>query len=274
MSPSRGLRSPLLAGALSLLALLAPAAASARFPANPLRQVWCARLAGDSICRWRGQVVVAERAVGIMAAETLLPLHQSRLLGAEGSRVLTGPNATARLLFRNRARCSLGGNGQSGDYFAYPGSEVLFRQFLGYSSCTTLRGAPDGEAGILCSSEERCPGTMRWDGTYLIKTEPPEATASLTDTYVRRARIVVCSGSIEVRTEGENGFSRASGQAGFNSRWLIVVEEVTSTTYQEGIGSNTTGTSHSISISVSQQQRGRGPCASSSVEEQEHNVTP
>lgn len=266
-------RSALIVGVLCLPALVAPASASARFPSSPLRQVWCAHLTGDSICRWRGQVVVADRAAGVMAPETVLPWRQSRLLGAEGSRVLTGPNANARLLFRNRARCTLGGNGQPGEYFAYPGNEILFRQFLGYSSCSTVRGAPAGEAGILCSSEERCPGTMRWNGTYLIKTEAPEATASLTDTYVRRARIVVCNGSIEVRAEDENGFARSSGQASYNSRWLIVVEEVTLTTYKEGT-EGTTGTSHSISISVSQRQRGRGPCASSSVEEQEHSVTP
>lgn len=261
---------PLLVCALSVLALAFPTAAIARFPGHPLRQLWCAPLSGDSICEWRGQVRVADEAAGVPLSEELLRRHQSRLIGSEGSRVLTGPNAIARLLFRNRARCSLGGHGQAGEYFAHSGEERLFGQYVGYSSCTSLRGDRT-EAGILCSPEEKCPATMRWNGTYLVKTEAP-ATASLTDSYIRRARIVVCSGSVRVRDEEENTIAE-SGASG-NGRWVIVVEETTSTTYAEEIGSPVTETRHSIRIEVSEHQPGRGACKATSIEEQEHNVTP
>ena len=273
MRPESGrFRPELLACVVCLLALAVPAGAAARFPSTPWNRAWCARLSGDSVCRWRGQVRVADRVGAALGPDELLPPRRSRLIGGEGTRVMTGPNAEARLLFRNRARCSLGGNGQAGEYFAHPREEVLFNQFLGYSSCTSIRGGANSEVSVLCSPEERCPVTMRWNGTYFVKSEAPEATASITDTYVRRARIVVCSGSIRVRAETENSFAESSGQAGSGSRWLIVVEETTTTTYDESSGA--TGSSDSVQISVSQRRRGRGPCASSSIEEQEHTVTP
>jgi len=264
----------LLACVLCLPALAFPAGASARFPGNPLREVWCAPLSGDSVCRWRGLVWAADSTGASLAPGELLSPRLSRLIGSGGTRVMTGPNAIARLHFRNRARCSLGGNGQAGDYFAHPSEEVLFNQYLGYSLCTSIRGGIHREAGILCSPEETCPVTMRWNGTYFVKSEPQEATASVTDTYVRRARIVVCSGSVRIMIDHENAFSEGFGEASGNNRYLIVVEDIISTTYADQIGSATTGSRHTIRIALSRQQQGPGACASSSVEEQEHMVTP
>lgn len=268
------IRPQLLAWALCLLALGFPAAADARFPSSPWGDQWCARLSGDSVCRWRGLVRVADRVGADLAPEQLLPLRQARLLGGEGTRVTTGPNAIARLLFRGRARCRLGGNGQPGDYFAHPGEETLFNQYLGYASCTSLGSSIPKEATVLCSPEEPCPATLRWNGTFFTKSGSPEATSSLVDTYVRRVRIVVCSGFVRVQAEDENSFAEASGYAGSDSRWVIVVEEKRTTTYEEGPTGTVTGTSKSVYISFSQREKGRGGCAASSIEEQEHTVAP
>lgn len=267
-------RPRLLTCGLCLLALTFPAAANARFPSSPWPEQWCARLSGDSVCRWRGLVRVADQTGAALAPEQLLPLHRARLLGDEGTRVTTGPNAVARLLFRGRARCSLGGNGQPGDYFAHPGAETLFNQYLGYTTCTSLRGRTPKSASVLCSPEEPCPATLRWNGTFFTKSESPKATSSLVDTYVRRARIVVCSGFVRVRAEDENSFAETSGTASRGSHWVIVVEEKKTTTYEETPTGPVTGTSNSVSISVSDRRHGRGACASSSIEEQEHTVVP
>jgi hypothetical protein len=226
------------------------------------------------VCRWRGLVRAADQGESGLDPEQLLPLRQARLLDQEGTRLTTGPNAVARLLFRGRARCSLGGNGQAGDYFAHSDEETLFNQYLGYSSCSSLTGRTHNEASILCSPEERCPATLRWNGTFFTKSERPEATSSLVDTYVRRSRIVVCSGHIRVRAEDENSFAETAGRTNGENRWVIVVEETRTTTYEETPTGTVTGSSQSVSISLSERERGRGDCASSSIEEQEHIVTP
>jgi hypothetical protein len=258
---------------LCLLLLVIPTSASASFPSDPLSHVWCPRLEGDSVCRWRGSVRVADRVGASLNPEELLPFRQSRLIGGEGTWVFTGPNAVARLIFRKRARCSLGGDGEPGEYFAHPGEEVLFEQSLGYSTCTSSRGGGSNETSVLCSPEEKCPATLRWNGTYFVKTDASEAAASVTDTYVRRIRIVVCSGYVHVRAEDENSSAESTGRANFLSHWLIVVEETTSTSYEEDVGSPTTGSSHSVHITVSQREPGRGACESKSIEEQEHTVS-
>lgn len=266
-----------IACAILVLALVLPAFASARFEGNLGRATWCLRLSGDSVCSWRGKVRAADRVAGVLAPEQLLPPHQSRLIGSEGTRVGTGRNAVAHVLFRGRARCTLGGQGQPGDYFTHASEETLFNQYLGYSSCSSLRGRAPREAGVLCSeSEEPCPATIGWTGTFFTKTVASEATASIVDTYTQRQRIVVCSGSIRVRVEDERSSAEASGGASGNSRYVIVIEEVRTTTYEEDPDgtSTATGTSNSVSIVAEQHQRGRGACESSSISEQEHTVTP
>lgn len=268
------IRPQLLACALCFMALTLPTTADARFPSSPWGDQRCARLSGDSVCRWRGLVQVADRVGAALAPEQLLPLRQARRLGGEGTRVTTGPNAVARLLFRGRARCRLGGSGQPGDYFAHPGEETLFNQYLGYASCTSFNGSAPKEASVLCSPEEPCPATLRWNGTFFTKSRPPEATSSLVDSYVRRVRIVVCSGFVRVRAEDEHGFAEGGGHADRDSRWVIVVEEKRTTTYEEGPTGTVTDTSKSVRISLSQREQGRGGCASSSIEEQEHTVAP
>jgi hypothetical protein len=203
----------------------------------------------------------------------MLPPRRARQVGPEGTRVITGPNAVARVGFGNRARCTLGGNGEFGEFFARRAEEVLFRQVLGFSSCSSLKGP--AEAGILCSSEEKCPATLRSTGTFFVKNLAPEASASLTEIFVRRARIVVCAGFVRVWAQNEFGYAEARGRVTGENRFVILVEESSKRTEDETPeGGIFNATEDSLSVSAVGRIPGRGGCAESFVEEQEHTVIP
>jgi hypothetical protein len=234
---------------------------------------WCGNPSSDWICHYRGTIWVADSASGALAPDQVLASGAKRHIGSEGTRITTGPNAVARVRYKSRAKCSLGGNGQVGQFFTRPDEELLFRQSAGYSSCSTFRRHP-AEANILCSPEEKCPATLKATGTFFVKTFAPEASASSTETFVRRARIVVCAGSIQVRAESEGSFAEAAGGASGGNRFVVLVEEVSSTTVDESAGENKTETVHKVNVNVVGHPLGPGGCAASLIEEQEHTFTP
>lgn len=258
-TPRRGLTLALVVGCVSLLAT--GEAWDAHASRSELRHTagsWCGSRSADWICRWNG-VVLAE--------EQMLPRRRARRIPTQGTKLNTGPTALARLTFENRARCTLGGNGQPGEFFARRDQEVLFRQVLGFSSCTSLRGQRN-EVSLLCSAEERCPGTLKSTGTFVTKSTAPQATASATETLVRHTRIVACTGFIRVRVEDESGVSEAAGEATGVNRFIVTIEETVRRTDDETI--NATETSRSV--------RAAGGfarvCRASVVERQEQTFIP
>jgi len=227
---------------------------------------WCGSSgAGDSVCRWLGHTYIDGQ---------LLPKRRPRPL-APLTKVFTPLNSLSRLTMRNQARCTVGGGDRPSEVVSrWEGS--LLRQISGDASCTSLTtGLP---LETLCDPTEHCSGEIRARGTFLVNVLPPaDASASLTESFRRRAKIVICAGAVRVRVGNDSTFSEASASVTGGNRFVIFIEEVRSLTRDEAITETETSisssTNESTDLEVWGTMPGPGPCDSSFVEEQEHTVT-
>jgi hypothetical protein len=256
-----------LAGTL-VLCLAQPAHSSAWpgkfFDASP---AWCGSSgASDWVCRWRGHTYIDDE---------LLPKRQARLLPAGPARVYTPLSSLARLTFRNQARCTIGGGNLPSEVITR-WEDTLLKQISGDASCTNLKTGQPIET--LCDDRrEQCSGEVRARGTFISHVvPPPEATASLTEAFYRKVRIVVCAGSVRARVENDSSFSEGGGSATGGNRFVITMEETRNVTSDETVTEAGTAVvnskSSSVKVNVIGTMPGPGPCASSFVEEQEHTI--
>lgn len=231
-------------GVLSTTALRTPPQAGAA------RGPWCgASTAFDWICPRRGQTFVEQE---------LLPRRRATV-AAEQKAITTAPRSEARLSFADQANCTLF---ESTRIYTRPEqgrSQTLFAQPWGESECNSLRAG--SSVSVLCGSIEiRCPVKVKMkEGKYLTRYSAQD-TASTSSGSVsrRRSTLVACSGGyIRVRVEIEGGFAEAAGGASGNFRYVVVVEEVTTTTESEGAVETET----SLEVEFDGVLRGPGACA-------------
>ncbi|HVD38236.1 MAG TPA: hypothetical protein VNC15_05345, partial [Solirubrobacterales bacterium] len=216
-TPSRGFSGPAAKVTLAVTTLLAglalvPSTSQARYtPANG----WCGPpKEADWVCGWKGASFLTPPG----GSEQALPLRSALSLPAR-SRVKAAPGGTARLTFRAKAHCTVGGKGADWSEAVTrwePG--VLMRQISGDSSCT-IRGRSAPITTFCEDSEVECPVRIRARGTFLLQGLEPhsEALASSESTVAesieRHARLVICDGAVQVTVEGEaeEAFGRADG---------------------------------------------------------------
>lgn len=181
--------------------------------------------------------------------------------------------SAARVSLRNQARCTIGGGESASEVISRPRIGILLRQRLGDSACTT----PQRQIAIELCAVDDCIALLRAEGTALASILSPEATASLTESFYRRIRIVSCSGYVSVSAGGQV----AAGGARGRNRFVIEVVESSSRTEDETTtetpdGGTTTESVSSASSSVTVKEigelPGRGPCAASFVREGERSV--
>jgi hypothetical protein len=263
----------MMAPALLGVLALAPGSSLASYrPANG----WCGpSQEADWVCGWKGASFLTPPG----GSEQALPLRSALSLPAR-SRVKAAPGGSARLNFRAKAHCTVGGKGADWSEAVTrwePG--VLMRQISGDSSCT-IRGRSAPITTFCEDSEVECPVRIRARGTFLLQGLEPhsEALASSESTVAesieRHARLVICDGAAHVTVEGEaeEAFGRADG----SNRFVITINEVSAHAEAEvtsPAGSATAeATASIISITVIGTLRGPGPCKASTVEEQERSV--
>ncbi|HEV2790574.1 MAG TPA: hypothetical protein VGV69_04670 [Solirubrobacterales bacterium] len=251
-----------------------PAQAWSGKPRIPGGSSWCGNSqAKDWACRWQGHAFSA----GVNETPVLLPMRRPKRL-FHGTRISTGSDGIARLAFLDEARCTVGGgkSDMPSEVEVRWESDVLMRQISGDSSCSMRNSRAPLET--LCDPGKPCAAKIRARGTFLVQLPAPEVTASLTETFHRYARVVVCAGSIKVQAATETSSAEASGSASGNNRYVITVVESVERTEDETVsptGTSTVSDSRSsISIEVVGTVRGPGRCASSSVQKQERSVTP
>jgi hypothetical protein len=209
---------------------------------------WCGSSdAFDWVCRWHGAVF----SDGSLLAK--------RIPAPSGKSVVTGPRSEAHLSFRNQANCTLGESSQIYPRDGAPNS--LFSQQYGSSSCTSRLSR--SAVRLLCGPAEPCPAEVRAKGTILLAFPLPGAAgASSTEALSRRVRIVLCAGFLRVTTA--DGDEAAGGATG-NNRYVIVVEELSKHTVEEGLDE----AERSTSINVIGKLAGAGDCTEPMVEAQE-----
>ncbi|HYJ22826.1 MAG TPA: hypothetical protein VEW07_12500 [Solirubrobacterales bacterium] len=230
---------------------------------------WCGGSeTSDWVCRWLGGVFSG---LGETPPQPL-PWRRARPV-SQSTRVFTAANGLARLSFGNEAHCTVGGGSdQPSEIVARWESDVLMRVVRGDASCTAASPRPASE--FFCdASTGPCSLKVRARGTYIAQLEPPpEALASLTESFHRHARLVVCSGFIRVEVDGGEALGSVSGR----NRFVITVDETVERTEDETVtpnGSSKVSSSASgASIDVVGTIPGRGQCASSFVQSQERTV--
>jgi hypothetical protein len=238
---------------------------------------WCGSSPNkDWVCRWQDKVYAGPTRETLQ----LLPQRQPRRI-LPRTHVATASDGLARLAFHGRgeANCTVGGGSDTP-------SEVIVRwppgrrmqQIHGDFSCSSGDSKAPDES--FCNSDgSSCRLELRSRGTYLASVAPlPEATASLTESFHRRARIVVCSGFVRVRVVGEGGEGEEFGRSNGRNRFVITIDERTERTEDETVtpesSSSISSSSSSVEINVIGTVPGRGRCASSFVQTQEHFVEP
>lgn len=263
---------------LSAIALL-PGTSAARYaPPNG----WCGpSQKADWACGWEGTSSLTPPG----GVEQPLPLRSARSL-PRGSRVKAAPSGSTRLTFRAQAHCTVGGkSAETSEVVARWEPDVLMRQISGDSSCT-IRGKGAPVTTFCEASETHCPVRIRALGTFLLQgPQPyPEALASLSESFERHARLVICDGvaGIKVEDEPEEVVGRADG----HNRFVITIDEAIvhveaeATAHVEDETTSATGsasaeaTASIISLTVIGTLRGPGPCKASVVQEQERSVEP
>jgi hypothetical protein len=240
--------------------------------ARAASQRWCGNTARDWVCRWQGAVYTAAPS----EKGRLLPRRRARRVHP-GTRIATAPNGLARLTFRDEANCTVGGGGEErSEVVARWEPDVLLRQISGDYACSSSAAKPPVES--FCDQDgSKCAMRLRSRGTYLARLAgPPEATAWFTESVLRHAQLVVCSGFVRVEISSEFGGGEAFGSASGNSRFVITVTERVERTEDETVtptGSSTiSSNSSSIDIDVVGTVPGRGKCESSFVQTQERFV--
>jgi hypothetical protein len=256
---------------LALLSAIAlpPGISAARYaPSNG----WCgSSQKADWACGWEGASYLTPPG-GI---ERPLLLRSSLLLPG-GSRVKAAPSGSAHLTFRAKAHCIVGGkSAETSEVVARWEPDVLMRQISGDSSCT-IRGREAPITTFCEASEAHCPVRIRALGTFLLQGPKPypEALASLSESFERQARLVICDGVARIKVEGEP--EEAVGRADGHNRFVITIDEAIAHVEAEATSPSSSAfaeaTASIISLTVIGTLRGPGPCEASGVQEQERSV--
>lgn len=266
---TRGVKVAVVVALLAVVSLLGlahspPSSARASFS-------WCgSSYSKDWVCRWQGQAFFGPQQESLR----LLPQRQARPL-PRGTHVATSPSGRARLAFRDDANCTVGGGGEWSEVVAR-WEEVMLRQIRGAYNCIST--SSESVKSFCDPNGENCKVKMTSRGAYLAQlAPPPEATASLTESFRRHAQIVVCSGFVRVQVGDEAGGAEAVGRSSGKGRFVITVEERVERTEDETVtpegSSSISSESSSVDVDVIGTVPGRGRCASSFVQTQEHSVS-
>ena len=248
---------------------LLPEVSAARFGRS---NGWCGPShKADWVCGWEG----ASWLTAPEAAEQPLPLRGALPL-PKGSTVKAAADGKARLTFHAKAHCSLGGkSAEVSEVVVRWEPDVLMRQISGDSSCT-IRGKEAPVTTFCEASDRECPVRIRARGTFLLQGPGPYAgaVASLSESFARRARLVICDGVAGIKVEGET--EEVVGRADGLNRFVITIDEARAHAEAEvnspAGSASAEATASIISVSVIGTVRGPGPCRASSVQEQEESV--
>jgi hypothetical protein len=248
---------------------LLPEASAARYGRS---NGWCGPShKADWVCGWEGTNWLTPPNM----AEQSLPLRGPMRL-PKGSKVKAAADGKARLTFHAKAHCTVGGKSDEvSEVVVRWEPDVLMRQISGDSSCT-IRGEEAPVTTFCEASDTRCPVRIRARGTFLLQGPGPYAgaVASLSESFARHARLVICDGVVGVKIEGEK--EEVVGRADGLNRFVITIDEALAHAEVEvnspAGSASAEATASIISVSVIGTVRGPGPCNASSVQEQEESV--
>jgi hypothetical protein len=190
--------------------------------------------------------------------------------------VTTASSGSARLTFRSEAHCTVGGEAAGpSEVVVRWEPDVLMRQISGDSSCT-VRGKQSPVTTFCEASAVRCPVRVRAEGTYLLQGPGPlsNAFATVSNEFVRHARLVICDGVARIKVQGEQ--EEAFGRANGHERFVIAIDEARAYAKAEVELPTESATAEAnasiISLSVIGTLPGPGPCKAPTVQEQERSV--
>jgi hypothetical protein len=167
----------------------------------------------DSVCRAQGSVF-----------KELDPLPMRRLVPWSGETSLSAsPGALAWVSFANQARCELGASSSLSQIETRPPG-ALFSQLYGRTKCKVY--GREGKVEFLCEITGGCPAQLTIRGEFIARElRRGQARAAEAEGFLRRTRIVVCSGFARVRVETEGALAEIGGGATGNNEFVALITE-------------------------------------------------